>query len=52
MSIRSEGNSKKWPKTEQEFIASLPDDVFPDSRSRLPIVYRADVDEKGKAIYD
>lgn len=52
MSIRSDGNSKKWPITEQEFVASLPDDVFPDSRSRLPIVDRADLDEEGKAIYD
>jgi 4-carboxymuconolactone decarboxylase len=52
MPARSGTNAKNWPVSEREFNASLPDDVFPDSRSRLPIVDRADLDDEGKAIYD
>jgi len=40
------------PVTEAEFNASLPDDVHPESRGRLPVVSRADLDDDGKAIYD
>lgn len=50
--IQSGELTKQRPMTEQEYYASLPDDVFPDSRSRLPIVNRDDLDDKGKAIYD
>jgi 4-carboxymuconolactone decarboxylase len=32
--------------------ATLPKDVFPDSRSRLPVVKREDLDERGKQAYD
>ena len=52
MPSQPDANAKKWPITEQEFNASLPDDVFPDSRSRLPIVNRADLNDEGKATYD
>jgi 4-carboxymuconolactone decarboxylase len=41
-----------WPVTEEEFIASLPDDVYPESRGRIPLVRREDLDEEGKAAYD
>ncbi len=40
------------PITEAEFNASLPDDVHPESRGRLPIVNRADLDDDGKTRYD
>ncbi|MGY8813805.1 MAG: carboxymuconolactone decarboxylase family protein [Gammaproteobacteria bacterium] len=40
------------PMTESEFNASLPDDVMPESRGRLPIVNRSQLDDEGKAIYD
>ncbi len=30
----------------------LPDDVYPDSRNRLPLVKREDLDERGKKVYD
>jgi len=32
--------------------APLPKDVYPDSRSRLPLVKRAELDERGKKVYD
>ena len=41
-----------WPVTEEAFIASLPSDVFPDSRGRIPLVRREDLDEEGKMGYD
>lgn len=41
-----------WPVTEEAFIASLPSDVFPDSRGRIPLVRREDLDEEGKRGYD
>jgi 4-carboxymuconolactone decarboxylase len=41
-----------WPVTEKEFVASLPDDVYPDSRGRIPLVRREDLDEEGKSGYD
>jgi 4-carboxymuconolactone decarboxylase len=44
--------SLKWPVTEAEYIASLPDDVYPESGSRLPIVDRNILDDEGKAFYD
>lgn len=40
------------PMTEAEFNASLPDDVYPESRGRLPIVNREELDDEGKATYD
>jgi 4-carboxymuconolactone decarboxylase len=41
-----------WPVTEEQFLASLPDDVFADSRGRIPLVKREDLDEAGKTAYD
>lgn len=41
-----------WPVTEDEFLASLPDDVFTDSRGRIPLVKREELDEAGKTAYD
>jgi hypothetical protein len=38
--------------TEAEYLASLPDDIYPESRGRLPIVDRAALDEEGQAVYD
>lgn len=40
------------PITEEAYNASLPDDVYPDSRSRLPIVDRDELGAEKKAIYD
>lgn len=40
------------PMTQAEYNASLPDDVHPESRGRLPVVNRADLDDNGKATYD
>jgi len=42
----------KRPGTAAEYSASLPDDVNPESRGRLPIVNREALDDAGKAIYD
>lgn len=44
--------SLNWPVTEAEYTAALPDDVDPESGSRLPIVDRNELDEDGKAYYD
>jgi hypothetical protein len=38
--------------TEAKFNASLPDDVHPESRGRLPIANRAELDDEGKKVYD
>lgn len=35
-----------------ESEATLPKDVFPDSRSRLPLIKREGLDERGKKAYD
>ena len=35
-----------------ESRATLPKDVFPDSRSRLPLIKREGLDERGKKAYD
>lgn len=42
----------QWPVSEDEFIASLPDDVYPDSRGRIPLVDREELDEERKRGYD
>lgn len=41
-----------WPVTEAEFNASLPDDVYPDSRGRIPLVKREDLDEERQKGFD
>jgi 4-carboxymuconolactone decarboxylase len=38
--------------SQEEYNASLPPDVYPDSRSRIPLADRDDLDEEGKRIYD
>ena len=40
------------PKTLEEYNASLPKDVYPDSRSRIPLAKREELDEEGKKVYD
>jgi len=40
------------PITEAEYNASLPEDVYPESRGRLPVVNREALDDAGKAIFD
>ena len=40
------------PASEAEYAASLPKDVYADSGSRLPLIKRESMDEKGKEIYD
>ncbi|MBI3894438.1 MAG: hypothetical protein HY313_00765 [Acidobacteria bacterium] len=45
--------SSGWrPMTPEQYAASLPKDVYPDSRGRLPLVRREDLDEEGKKAYD
>lgn len=41
-----------WPVTEEEFLAALPDDVYPESRGRIPLVNRDELDDEGKQGYD
>lgn len=38
--------------TEEAYAASLPPDVYPDSRSRIPLIKRENLDEEGKKAYD
>jgi len=42
----------RWPVTEEEFLAALPDDVYPESRGRIPLVRREDLDEERQKGYD
>jgi 4-carboxymuconolactone decarboxylase len=39
-------------KAATESERALPDDVFPDSRSRLPLIKREALDERGRKVYD
>ncbi len=41
-----------WPVTKEQFLAALPDDVYPESRGRIPIVDRESLDEERKKAYD
>jgi len=50
--VRTGYDALTWPVTEEEFIASLPDDVYPESRGRIPLVNREDLDEERKKGYD
>jgi len=45
------GQSGKSPALTAN-IAKLPDDIFPDSLSRLPLVKREDLDENGQRVFD
>lgn len=40
------------PMTPEQYAASLPKDVYPDSRSRIPLIKRQDLDDEGKKAYD
>ncbi|MGK0298514.1 MAG: 4-carboxymuconolactone decarboxylase [Gammaproteobacteria bacterium] len=51
-STRPDYYSLNWPITAEEYKASLPDDVYTDSGSRLPFVNRDELDEAGKIFYD
>ena len=42
----------EWPVTEDEFNAALPADVYPDSRGRIPLVRREDLDPERQQGYD
>lgn len=49
----SEEETSTWRKmTAEEYAASLPKDVYADSRGRLPLVNREDLDDAGKKAYD
>lgn len=41
-----------WPVTEDEFLAALPPDVYPESRGRIPLVDRESLDDARKREYD
>ena len=43
-----ERGSKAW----EEYVASLPKDVDPDSGSRLPLIDRSALDDAGKKVFD
>lgn len=43
-----EPGSKAW----EEYVASLPKDVYPDSGSRLPLIDRSALDDESKKAYD
>jgi 4-carboxymuconolactone decarboxylase len=47
-----EDASGSGPRTLEEYNASLPKDVHPDSRSRIPLIDRETLDEEGRKIYD
>lgn len=43
----------EWkPMTPEQYAASLPKDVYPDSRSRVPLAKREELDDEGKKQYD
>lgn len=45
--------SSQWsPPTPEQYAASLPKDVYADSRSRIPLAKREELDEEGKKEYD
>ncbi len=50
--VAAQGSSGAPYKTEAEWAATLPKDIYPDSRSRLPMIRREDLDEAGKKVYD
>ena len=50
--LAAQGLASQLGMTPEEYAASLPSDVFPDSRSRIPLIQREDLDEEGKKAYD
>jgi 4-carboxymuconolactone decarboxylase len=51
-SLNSRQSPDSSPVTQEAYNKSLPDDVYPDSRNRLPIVNRDELDAEKKAIFD
>ena len=41
-------SNKEW----EEYVASLPKDVYPDSGNRLPLIKREELDDAGKKAFD
>lgn len=50
--LAAQGLSSPRDMTAEEYAASLPSDIFPDSQSRIPLIRREDLDEAGKKAYD
>jgi 4-carboxymuconolactone decarboxylase len=50
--LSAQSSARQPAKTLEEYNASLPKDIHPDSRSRIPLVKREDLDEEGKKTYD
>jgi alkylhydroperoxidase family enzyme len=50
--LLAQNSSKQPAMTEAEYAASLPPDVYPDSRNRIPLAKRENLSEEGKKIYD
>lgn len=51
-SIAAQGASAERDKTANEYAATLPKDVYPDSGSRLPLIKREDLNEEDKKVFD
>jgi 4-carboxymuconolactone decarboxylase len=43
-----ERGGKAW----EDYVASLPKDVYPESGNRLPLIDRSELDEEGKKVFD
>ncbi len=50
--LAAQASSGARAVTAEEYNASLPKDIYPNSRSRLPPPKREDLDEEGKKAYD
>jgi 4-carboxymuconolactone decarboxylase len=46
--VAQEPGSKAW----EEYVASLPKDVYPESGNRLPLIERSALDDEGKKVFD
>ena len=51
-SLAAQGASGARGKTADEYAATLPKDVYPDSGSRLPLIKREDLNDEEKKVYD
>jgi 4-carboxymuconolactone decarboxylase len=51
-SVAAQSSSGARSIAEEAYNAKLPKDVFSDSRSRLPLIKREDLDAEGKKAYD
>ena len=50
--VAAQGASGARDKVAEEYAASLPKDVYPDSGSRFPLIKREDLKEEDRKIYD